>query len=55
MLPENNTHGRADNPRRIIRCAGCGKIYTGRESDHGLYPVGTDGTCVCGNSIFEEL
>lgn len=41
-------------PEAIGRCTECGTIFPVQETDDGnLRPVGTDGTCTCGNATFE--
>lgn len=41
-------------PETFGRCTECGTIYPIQATEgDGLRPVGTDGTCDCGNDEFE--
>lgn len=41
-------------PETAAMCSACGNVYPVQETDEGdLRPVGTDGTCECGNDEFE--
>ncbi len=41
------------DPDVFARCADCGKIYPAQETTNGSYrPIGTDGSCNCGNEEF---
>ncbi|QLG60845.1 hypothetical protein [Halorarum salinum] len=40
-------------PEFLGQCSDCGHVYTIQELEDGeLRPVGTDGTCTCGNDGF---
>jgi hypothetical protein len=36
-------------PTKLGECAECGQTYPIHRTDEGWHPVGTDGTCACGN------
>ncbi|WP_168192926.1 MULTISPECIES: hypothetical protein [Halostella] len=41
-------------PQTFARCTECGTIYPAQlTDDDNLRPVGTDGSCSCGNDEFE--
>lgn len=41
-------------PTLFARCTDCGEIYPAQEAENEDYrPVGTDGSCKCGNEEFE--
>lgn len=42
-------------PTTLGRCTDCGEIYPIQQSEDGLRPVGTDGTCNCDNDRFEPV
>ncbi len=38
----------------VGQCTDCGKVYTvQRFADDVIHPIGTDGTCLCGNAEFK--
>jgi hypothetical protein len=39
-------------PAKLGQCTRCGKTYPIRYADASWYPVGTDGTCICGGDEF---
>ena len=42
-------------PETFGKCTDCGTIYPVQATEDGeLRPVGTDGTCSCGNDEFES-
>lgn len=40
-------------PVTLGRCTECWQVYPAQLSGDGLRPIGTDGTCNCGNDEFE--
>ncbi|SIR32798.1 hypothetical protein SAMN05421858_2271 [Haladaptatus litoreus] len=47
--PENG-----GEPTVIAKCTECGDIYPAQEATDGNYrPIGTNGSCNCGNRDFE--
>lgn len=49
-----NESERGESPDTFGKCTECGRIYTAQKSKNGtLQPVGTDGSCECGNTEFE--
>lgn len=44
------------SPQTIGRCTECGKVYSARRRPDGdLYPVGNDGSCLCGSVEFQPV
>jgi len=40
----------------MVVCTNCGKAYPGQELEKESYrPIGTDGTCSCGNVKFKPV
>ncbi|SDQ42798.1 hypothetical protein [Halopelagius longus] len=52
MTEEPRTGG---EPETFGRCVECGEVYPVQESDDGLRPVGTGGSCACGCEAFEPI
>lgn len=50
--PETETGGEPDG---FGRCTECADVYPVVETDEGWHPIGTDGTCRCGNAVFTPL
>lgn len=49
-----NEFGSGGEPETFGQCTECGAIYPAQNpTDDTLRPVGTDGTCDCGNDEFE--
>jgi hypothetical protein len=42
-------------PSQLGICTGCGRVYPLQAGGDTLRPIGTDGSCRCGNSEFEPL
>ncbi len=43
-------------PQTFGRCTACGTVYAVQRTKEGnIRPVGTDGSCGCGNEQFEPL
>ena len=42
-------------PETIARCTACGSTYAAQYEDGELRPIGTDGTCECGNDTFQRV
>jgi hypothetical protein len=44
------------DPQTFGQCTECGAIYPVQRTENGeLRPVGTDGTCNCGNDEFDSV
>ena len=42
------------DPQTVGHCTECGTIYPVQRTQNGSYrPIGTDGTCTCGNAELE--
>lgn len=55
MPPEKERRDTGGDPQMLVECLACGNVYPGRKSDSELYPVGTDGKCICGGDDFRKL
>ncbi|WP_435100888.1 hypothetical protein [Halarchaeum sp. P4] len=42
-------------PQRVGRCTSCGRVFPVQVDGDAARPIGTDGTCVCGNATFRLL
>lgn len=52
MVDEDPSSG--EDPYGLGRCTECGRVYTVRwAEDDRLRPIGTSGSCRCGNAEFE--
>ena len=51
-----NNPSTGGTPEAFGKCTECGAIYPVQSNENGEYrPVGTDGTCDCGNDRFESV
>ncbi len=52
-MTEKHLHN-GNDPTVFARCTDCANIYPAQEKTNGNFrPVGTDGSCNCGNAEFE--
>lgn len=55
MAERRQPDGGSGNPQTFGKCTECGHIFVAeRTKNGGLYPIGTDGTCSCGNTEFRS-
>ncbi|MCD2201433.1 MULTISPECIES: hypothetical protein [unclassified Halobacterium] len=43
------------SPDVIVGCTDCSSTYPAQQAGDGYRPIGTDGTCDCGNDEFEPI
>lgn len=54
MEPEDEPSSGGE-PSRLGTCTDCGRVYPLQAGAGTLRPIGTDGSCRCGNDEFEPL
>jgi predicted nucleic acid-binding Zn-ribbon protein len=42
-------------PQTVAQCTACGRVYPAQADDGRLRPIGTEGTCECGNDEFVQM
>lgn len=58
MKSNSNSQDEPDSggePEGIGRCTSCGNTYAIQDENGTARPIGTDGTCDCGNDEFETV
>lgn len=53
MVDDADTGG---SPEALVGCTACDRTYPAQRTPDGRYrPIGTDGSCACGNDAFDAL